>query len=119
VSWWMMLPGGEPTGPVSTELILRGISAGTVPRDVLVCRVGDREWRALAGIRRFADAFFARRERRRFSVSAELTRWDRPPSERPSVASSFREEPTAVEPKSLRRSEPPPSEARIDDEPFL
>jgi hypothetical protein len=116
----MMLPGGEPTGPVTTDLILRGISAGTVPRDVLVCRVGDREWRTLAGIRRFADAFFARRERRRFSVAAELTRWEQPSSERASrssVASVFREEPTAVDPRSPRRSEPPPSTARLDDDP--
>lgn len=116
MSWWIMLPGGEPTGPVSTELILRGISAGAVPRDVLICRVGDREWRSLGGIRRFEDAFFAHRERRRFSLSAELTRWDPTSPDRPGDASAFREEPTAVERVSPRRSEPPPPTARLDDE---
>lgn len=42
--WYVCTRGGEPVGPVSTDLIARGIVAGKVPRTALVARVGDSVW---------------------------------------------------------------------------
>jgi len=93
VSWWVTVPGGQPLGPVSTESLLRGISAGKVPREALVCRVGDEEWSPLSGIQRFADAFAVRSLDR--YVAAH-------PSDRPPFV-----EPETVEPRAPRSSAPP------------
>jgi hypothetical protein len=42
--WYVCTRGSEPVGPVSTELVARGIIAGKVPRDALIARVGDSVW---------------------------------------------------------------------------
>jgi hypothetical protein len=42
--WYVCTRGGDPVGPVSTDLIARGIIAGKVPRSALVARVGDSVW---------------------------------------------------------------------------
>jgi hypothetical protein len=42
--WYVCTRGSEPVGPVSTELIARGIVAGKVPRDALIARIGDSVW---------------------------------------------------------------------------
>jgi hypothetical protein len=42
--WYVCTRGSEPVGPVSTELVARGIIAGKVPRDALVARIGDSVW---------------------------------------------------------------------------
>jgi hypothetical protein len=93
MSWWVTVPGGHPLGPVRTEHLLRGISAGKVPNHALVCRVGDEEWRPLSSIQRFADAFVAR--------SLEM----RGP---PQPAARVFAEPETVEPRAHRSSVPPP-----------
>jgi hypothetical protein len=42
--WYVCTRGSEPVGPVSSELVARGIVAGKVPRDALLARVGDSVW---------------------------------------------------------------------------
>lgn len=44
MEWWVTKGNQVPVGPVSTELLLRGISAGAVPRDALICEVGGSQW---------------------------------------------------------------------------
>ena len=42
--WYVCTPESVPVGPVSTDLIARGIIAGKVPRDALIARIGDSVW---------------------------------------------------------------------------
>jgi len=42
--WYVSAGEGEAIGPVSTELVARGIVAGKVPRTAFVARVGDTSW---------------------------------------------------------------------------
>jgi hypothetical protein len=42
--WWVRQGGSAPIGPVSTELVIRGIDAGKVSNEAEVCPVGGREW---------------------------------------------------------------------------
>jgi GYF domain 2 len=52
---WLVRQGGSlPIGPVSTELVIRGIEAGRVTPDAEVCRVGDSLWLPLEAIPEFA-----------------------------------------------------------------
>src|SRR5262245_59656252 len=44
MEWWVTKGSQVPVGPVTTELLLRGISAGAVPKDALVCEVGGSKW---------------------------------------------------------------------------
>ena len=55
--WWLMGRDRVPIGPVTTELVLRGIQAGKVPSDVLACEVGATAWRSVRSVARFAPAF--------------------------------------------------------------
>jgi hypothetical protein len=55
-AWYVTRPGGAIVGPVSTELVMRGISEGRVPTDSLVCRSGTSAWLRLKTISVFADA---------------------------------------------------------------
>ena len=49
--WWVTTPGqSAPVGPVSVELLRRGIAAGRVPDSALVCAVGTRRWRPFSDI---------------------------------------------------------------------
>lgn len=54
--WWVRHGSQKPIGPVSAELLVRGIGAGKVPVEAEVCRVGDREWLPLEAIEEFQDA---------------------------------------------------------------
>lgn len=56
-SWWVTDAGRPPIGPVSTELLLRGIAAGKVPREALVCAVGQKQWKPVRETPPFSDAF--------------------------------------------------------------
>lgn len=69
-----MTKGGQvPIGPVSTELLLRGIGAGAVPRDALVCEVGGTEWRWVGQTAPFSVAFEAQRARPPLDSSDDVT----------------------------------------------
>ena len=59
---WLVAHGDAVVGPVSTDLLLRGISAQRVPRDARVRQSGWTEWRALGQIRetRAGSGFAAR-----------------------------------------------------------
>lgn len=48
--------GSDPIGPVSTELLLRGIAQGRVPVESEVQQLGTREWQVLEFVDAFADA---------------------------------------------------------------
>jgi hypothetical protein len=68
--------------------MLKGITAGRVPSDALVCEVGGKEWQAIASVPPFADAIagraaadaLARKASRRFDENAERTMVDLTPS---------------------------------------
>jgi hypothetical protein len=55
--WWLMGRDRVPVGPVTTELVLKGIQAGKVPNDALACEVGASAWRSVRSVSRFAPAF--------------------------------------------------------------
>lgn len=57
--WWIAQKGNDPVGPVTADLLLRGIEAGKVPADTLICRVGDKEWSHIAEVPPFASALAA------------------------------------------------------------
>jgi hypothetical protein len=42
--YYVHQPDGPPIGPVTLDLLARGIAAGKVPVDTLVCRVGSSDW---------------------------------------------------------------------------
>ncbi len=54
--WFVCVPGGETVGPVSTSLLLRGLSSGKVPDDALVCRRGEKTWRPVTRFPELAAA---------------------------------------------------------------
>lgn len=56
MEWWITEAGNQPIGPVTAELILRGLEAGKVPLGALVCEVGGTAWRPLAEVEPFASA---------------------------------------------------------------
>lgn len=56
--WLVRQPGSEPVGPVSTELVVRGIQAGRVVPNALLCRVGTGVWRTLTEFPEFAGFVF-------------------------------------------------------------
>lgn len=92
MDWWLTQAGRVPIGPVSTELLLKGIRAGEVPNDILICEVGGTEWRKITHVAPFGAAFADRKKARRFD----------PESER-----------TVLDPQSFPPSEPPPEMATI------
>ncbi|MCA9629244.1 MAG: hypothetical protein KC766_16335 [Myxococcales bacterium] len=54
--WMVRCEGSDPIGPVSTELLLRGIAQGRVPVESEVQQLGTREWQILEFVDAFADA---------------------------------------------------------------
>ena len=54
--WWVTQGGQEPVGPVSTELVVRGLAAGRVPLDSYVCEVGGSAWKPVRDVRDFTEA---------------------------------------------------------------
>jgi len=55
---WYVAVSGRTVGPVSTELLCRGLQNGKVPRDALVCVVGDAEWQAVSAVPPFSHEIF-------------------------------------------------------------
>lgn len=78
MEWWVAKGGGTPVGPVSTELLLRGIGAGKVPKDALVCEVGGSSWRSIGETAPFSLAIKEPRARRRLDSGDDLTLADPP-----------------------------------------
>jgi hypothetical protein len=69
MKWWVTEAGNQPIGPVTTDLILRGIEAGKVPLVALVCEVGGNAWRPLTEVDPFAEAARRASRARRFDES--------------------------------------------------
>ncbi len=42
--WFVGVAGGEPVGPVSADQVRRGVAAGKIPADAVVCAEGTSEW---------------------------------------------------------------------------
>jgi hypothetical protein len=47
---WYVAVEDRTVGPVSTEMLIRGIERGKVPVEAFVCPVGDSEWRTLEDV---------------------------------------------------------------------
>src|SRR5512141_865665 len=54
--WKVRIPGRHAIGPVSTELLVRGIRAGRVPLDAEICEVGADAWQPLSSVDEFFEA---------------------------------------------------------------
>jgi hypothetical protein len=54
--WKVRIPGRHAIGPVSTELLVRGIAAGRVPLDAEVSEVGRDAWQPLSSVDEFFEA---------------------------------------------------------------
>jgi hypothetical protein len=117
MDWWVTKGDRRPVGPVSTQLLLRGIGAGKVPRDALVCEVGGTSWKWIGEIAPFSAAIDERRIRRRLESSDDLTLADPPTSDEFLREFEDAREHTTVDRSPLRLSEPPPRPwlERFDD----
>lgn len=56
MEWYISAPGGEPMGPFSTELVIRGIQAGRIPHTVSVRAADSAEWQPLTRVTIFGEA---------------------------------------------------------------
>jgi hypothetical protein len=56
--WLVRQAGSEPIGPVSTELVLRGIRAGRVVPTAEVCRIGEDRWVPISQVRELSGGDF-------------------------------------------------------------
>lgn len=56
--WLVRQSGSEPIGPVSTDLVIRGLQAGRVEATAVVCRVGTGDWRLVSEFAEFAQFVF-------------------------------------------------------------
>lgn len=92
MEWWVTKGNQVPVGPVSTELLLRGISAGAVPRDALICEVGGSRWRWIGETAPFSVAIAESRTRPSLDSSDDVTMADLPTSN--DALSEFDEEQT-------------------------
>ena len=54
--WFVYQGEGSHVGPVSTELLVRGVAAGRVPKDAHVAMAGSTEWAPLMTIEEIASA---------------------------------------------------------------
>ena len=117
MDWWVTKGDRRPVGPVSTELLLRGIGAGKVPSDALVCEVGGSSWKWIGDIALFSVALSERGIRRRLDSSNDLSVVDPPTSDEFLREFEDATEHTTVDRVPLRVSEPPPRRwlERFDD----
>lgn len=53
---WYLAVGDRSLGPLSTDLVSRGIRSGKVPTSAWVCQVGDSSWSAISSFDEFQDA---------------------------------------------------------------
>lgn len=53
---WYLAVGERSLGPISTDLVARGIRSGKVPVTAWVCQVGDTSWAALSSFNEFHSA---------------------------------------------------------------
>jgi len=54
--WFVYQAAGNPVGPVSTDLLARGILAGKVPRESHVAAMGDSRWFPALAVPEITDA---------------------------------------------------------------
>ena len=122
MEWWVTKGSQVPVGPVSTELLLRGIGAGAVPKDALVCEVGGSKWTWIGEMAPFSIAI-NQRMRTSLDSGEELTAADPPkgvddafePTTQTTIelprhwfeSQNDNEERTIVDIVPLRPSEPP------------
>jgi hypothetical protein len=78
MEWWVTKGNQVPVGPVTTELLLRGISAGAVPRDAMICEVGGSQWRWIGEMAPFSIALTESRMRRSLDSGDDVTITDPP-----------------------------------------
>lgn len=94
MEWWVTKGSQVPVGPVSTELLLRGISAGAVPKDALVCEVGGTKWTWIGEKAPFSVAIHRDRTRRSLDSGDDMTAPDPPTSDDSSNGFDDAPEPT-------------------------
>jgi len=55
---WYVAVDGKAVGPVSTDLLIRGLEQGKVPVDALVCAAGEAEWQDVTRVPPFSYELF-------------------------------------------------------------
>lgn len=55
--WWVLGHSGEPVGPASSDLVVKGIKEGVIPGDSYVCIVGGSRWEPIRDVPKFGGAF--------------------------------------------------------------
>lgn len=60
-SWYLNAAGGEPIGPVSLDLLIRGSDLGKIPFDAVVCSEAEWRWSRLRDLPEFKEAKAAAR----------------------------------------------------------
>ncbi len=103
MEWWVTKGSQVPVGPVSTELLLRGISAGAVPNDALVCEVGGSTWTWIGDKAPFSVAVRGHRTRRTLDSGSEVTSPDPPTLHDSSLDDDDASEPTTQTTMELPR----------------
>lgn len=48
--WWLSRASGTPEGPFPTQLLVQGLSAGQIPVQAYVCRVGEQRWARISQV---------------------------------------------------------------------
>ena len=111
MEWWVTTGDRAPIGPVSTELLLRGLDAGEVPKDALVCEVGGTTWKMIGSVPEFHHAFGRHRARPTLehTTSPDAFEGTGPSKSAPPPLQRFGDETdrTIVEPPPFPPSEPP------------
>jgi hypothetical protein len=102
---WYVAVENRTVGPVTTELILRGLESGKVPHDAMVCPVGANDWSWVSTVEPFVDLI--RQSQPSPPVAAE------PPAD-----DDYEDEETLVFDKQSAAPEPLPPVHTESDEPY-
>jgi hypothetical protein len=106
--WWVRQGGSAPIGPVSTELVIRGIDAGKVSNEAEVCQVGGKEWLPIDMVSEFVGYTFDDEAATRVVDSPWFESQAARSMRQPSAASARLPPPPPARSASGRMGPPPP-----------
>src|SRR4051812_31464770 len=78
--WYLKNPDGSSSGPVASQAIMQGISAGQVTADSTVCAVGTNQWVPVTEIPIFLGALVGRGPGAAPPAAAPASAYGGPPS---------------------------------------
>ncbi|HVW30497.1 MAG TPA: hypothetical protein VHC69_34305 [Polyangiaceae bacterium] len=108
--WWLLEPGQNPVGPLSTELLLEWLKVGLIAAEALICEVGQQAWRPIGDPAHLSSN--PERRRSRFDPSKERCLLDIEPVPHDTAPPRSGEQPTAA--ASARYESEPPYDPESD-----